>query len=75
MGLDIKTLAAAKKYTKEIIYKETSKPAVFYTVNIPASNWSNSYPYINTVSVPGITENTDVKIVGWNMRKMHLLSK
>ena len=32
-------------------------------ITIPASGWSNSYPYLNSVSVEGLKANTDLKVV------------
>lgn len=37
------------------------------TITLTASGWSASYPYAQTVSVPGITADDNLKIIGVNI--------
>lgn len=47
---------AKKDYVEELIKR--------YQVLVPAAGWQGSYPYTNTVSVAGITEDMDLQLAG-----------
>lgn len=43
-------------------YEKTKKRFDSITITIPASGWSNSVPYANTVSVPGVKSSDNVDV-------------
>lgn len=36
----------------------------YTNINIPVSGWNDTYPYLNTVNVNGVTTDSDVRVVG-----------
>ena len=71
-------LATARKITVdgdatgEVTFDGSANKTITVTINklkqrqvtIPSSGWSTSYPYTNTVSVSGLSADSDLKIVG-----------
>ncbi len=46
--------------TNKVVNKHTKKREL----SLPESGWSNTYPYSQTVSAPGVTPDDDIKIIG-----------
>lgn len=51
-------------YSAEKVDNMFNKYHTMRTITIPASGWNDNFPYINTVTVEGITSETDLKVIG-----------
>lgn len=51
-------------YSAEKIDKLFDSHHTLRYISIPASGWSENYPYINTINVDGITSETNLKVIG-----------
>lgn len=48
----------------ELINNLVGKYLTKYTVEIPANGWNDEYPYLNIVSVSGITSDMELRVIG-----------
>ena len=48
----------------ELINNLVGKYLTKYTVEIPANGWNDEYPYLNTVTISGITSDMELRVIG-----------
>lgn len=56
--------ASLVSYSAEKVKQLFDKYHTRFVVTIPASGWSNTYPYTNIVTIPGVTRNMDFQLIG-----------
>ena len=56
--------ASLVSYSAEKVDNLVNKFHTRLIVTIPASGWSDSYPYTNVVQIPGVTKNMNFQVIG-----------
>lgn len=63
-GAEAALVAYSAEKVNQLLEQMRTSYHNYTNVTIPASGWSNTYPYLNTVTINGVSSESDVRVVG-----------